>query len=222
MKLALEAIRDGTSTNLAAKTFNIPLATLQRKHKLGESAMKNRGSTTVLTKEDETALVNWLKKCAERGCPRTLLQIREAARNIVVELSRPNQFVNQLPSAKWCRGFMKRHADDLRLRKPEALSQGSSTLRAEDLVCWWACINDYMAANQYLEILSDPSRVANCDESFVEYNPNPTKVVVAAKNQAYVAENGKSKAGCTVLHTVNIIQYIIAIIFAVIHCFTIG
>lgn len=200
---ALDAMSKGTSLVQASATFGIPKTTLSRRFRSGRKDICRFGPQTVLTNEEEESLVRWILECARRGQPQTGLQIRFAAKKLLLQFPRPNPFKNSLPSEKWLKKFMERH-NMLAYRKPEALSTASGMVRKEDLLGWWAYVDAYFESKRLKEIMSDNSRVLNCDESFIEYNPDPKRVVVASGSKnVHINQTSGAKTGCTFMHTVS-------------------
>lgn len=205
LKSAVESVKSGlNSLRKAQKIYNVPRSTLFSKLKGDVVIEKHRpGPKATLSKEEESVISDWAIKCSARGHPRTPNDIRFAAKTILDEFPRKNKLKENLPSYKWYLNFLKRNPV-LKSRKPEALSGASANVSENDLRNWWSGINQYMDNNNFLDIINDPTRVANCDESMFEFNPKPTKVIVekTSKN-SYFSQISGNKTGCTVLHTVS-------------------
>lgn len=202
---AINAVKEGTlSLRKASKQFGVPAATIYAKIKTNVVKKNRKGPTPYLTEMEERSIVDWIIECSKRGHPRTSIDIRFAAKEILVKFPRENPFKNNVPSYDWYKNFIKRHPD-IKIRKPEALSVASSHISDQDLRGWWLQIDKYLKDNSLIDILQDPSRIANCDETKFDFNANPGKVVVEKLSRnSYFAQSGGNKKGITVLHTVSI------------------
>lgn len=204
LKAALASVKSGSTVLSASRFHRVPRTTLTRKLKEGHDKMLKRGRPKTFTDEEESQMLKWASVCAERGTPRSSVKkILD-----IPSLQRSNPFKNNLPSRKWSSEFMSKYKGTLRLRTPEALSKASAAVRGEDLVKWWAYMDDYFSRNGLREILSDPSRIFNADETYFAFNPSPKKVIVPTGGQSYVAQISGNKTGATVLHTVCIVNQI--------------
>lgn len=198
-------MKSGThSLRQAERDFNVPRSTICRKLNDENPQKHRKGKIPFLNKEEENSIAKWAIKCSQRGYPRTSQDIRLAAQRILVKFPRKTPFKNNLPSYDWFKSFLNRNTS-VKVRKPEALSTASTNVTEADIRKWWNTIDHYLKQNNLIEIMTDSSRIANCDESFFEFNPKPGKVLVERESKnSYLSQNGGNKVGCTVLHTVSI------------------
>lgn len=186
-----------------SEAFGIPRSTLQKKVKTDDWAMHKFGPATVLTSEEEAALVDWINLSAARGFPQSIMNIREGAASIAREFSREKTFKKEIPSAKWAKSFLQRHKE-LTTRKPELLAGASSSVRAEDLVGYFFYVDKYLEDQNLKHILQDPTRVVGADEMGVDYNPMPKKVVTeAGTRNVLMTDTSPPKSRISVMHTVS-------------------
>lgn len=202
---AVNAVKCGShSEREAAKAFGVPRSTIHRKINDDNPTRLQPGNNPFLNPEEERSIANWAIDCSRRGHPRTPTDIRFAAKNILDHFPRKNPFKDNLPSYNWYTKFLKRNPS-VKPRKPEALSTASTNISEADIRKWWNNIDSYLKINGYDDIIKNPSRVGNCDESMFEFNPKPGKVLVERESKnSYLAQNGGNKVGCTVLHTVSV------------------
>jgi hypothetical protein len=79
----------------------------------------------VLKKEEEAALVTWLKDLGDRGVPVTKEQLMESVHQIIKNTEKRTPFLNQRPGRHWYELFLKRHSD-VALRTPQNLTSSRS------------------------------------------------------------------------------------------------
>ena len=65
LTLAVEDIRNGLSFRKAVKKYGVPKTTLVDYCKRGTTTMKRIAVASVLTKEEEDFLVQWLRSCLD-------------------------------------------------------------------------------------------------------------------------------------------------------------
>lgn len=93
-----------------------------------------------------------------------------------------------------------RRNPDLSIRVPEAISSASSRVSEEDIRGWFATTRAWLATNGLLEVLEDPSRVFNGDETSFYLHPK-TKEVIAetGSRNIYEVEQAPGKQNVTVM-----------------------
>lgn len=201
---AIRAVKSGEmSQRCASKYFGVPRTTLATKLRTGDEVIKQRGVKRVLEDAEEEQICKWLKTSAERNRPQPLIAVREGASAILNAFPRKNSFTNNFPSAKWQRNFLKRQPG-LTHRRPEALPPASSCVTLENIVGWWLDTDELFKKNGFLEILKDPSRILNADETGFIFNPKPKRVIQeTGAKESYIAETSGSKVSVTVMCTVR-------------------
>lgn len=206
LEQAIEAVRNGMKTREAEEKFKVPRATIRRKIKCGDDTIAKKGPAPAVSLLEEQEIVKYFKRTANCGDPQPLKAVQERAKSILDAFPRPNRFKNNNPSAKWRISFLKRNPD-LTVRRGENLSSGSSCITPQDLVGWWMDTNEQMERNNptWLEILKDPTRIANADESGFGFNPTSSKYIFEKKARAsHVSERTGSKEAASVMCTVRV------------------
>ena len=133
MEKAVKDVMEGRlSTRGASGLYSIPYTTLQNKIKkveylqlgLNPSIGDTIGHPTVLSSEQEKALVSRLLALESRGLGLTPLQIRRTAFDFAEmnQIKHPWNLENKVAGIDWFRAFMRRH-ENLSIRKPEGLSR---------------------------------------------------------------------------------------------------
>ncbi len=198
-----EAIRrisnNEMSYGAASKIYNVPKATLHHKMKHPENCPK--GATTVLTKEQEDELAEWVLLHADFGDPRTKQDIMIAAAEIAqLDTDSSNKFKNGIPTSGWMEGFLKRHPL-CRERTPQSISKASAINSRDDFSGLWRNIYNYFEKTNQLPLLNRPELWWNADETCFEKDKIPKKVI-ARKGMKRVSrrEMGPPKSNTTVTY----------------------
>lgn len=177
MNNAIKAVENGMSPFQAHKTFNVPRTTLLDKLQGRSPKERKIGGETILTKQEETTLVNWMVHIAKCGFPATKLQLLDSVELLVKNLKRENSFKDGRPGRHWFEAFMRRHPD-LTTRIPQNLSKARCDVTEEKIRNWFKEIEIFLRDNNYLDVTEIPERVFNCDESAFYLSPKIDKVLV--------------------------------------------
>lgn len=81
-----------------------------------------------------------------------------------------------MPGRTWYKGFLHRHPKVV-IREPEGVSRASSKVSESDIRRWHQKVTDYLAENEYLDVLKDPTRIFNADETSFQLCPKTGKVL---------------------------------------------
>lgn len=99
---------------------------------------------------------------------------------------------------------MKRRGmnDALAIRKPESISRAAATVSELDIRKWFQHIGKYLTDNNLSDILKDPRRVLNGDETSFLFDPVTKSVIASKGNQnVYLVQQAEAKKNVTVLFT---------------------
>lgn len=117
------------------------------------------------------------------------------------ENPRPNSFIDNTPGDGWYKLFLKRHPE-LSIRTSEAVTSASSKLSEKQIRNWFKQVKEYLKENDLFNILSDPSRVYNGDETNFILCPKNTKVIaLRGTKNVYEVDHAQSKSCVTVMFT---------------------
>lgn len=81
-----------------------------------------------------------------------------------------------MPGRAWYKSFRQRHPKVVK-REPEGVSAASLKVSETDIRGWFEKIGDYFTENEYLDVLKDPTRIFNADETSFELCPKTGKVL---------------------------------------------
>ncbi|KAF9422024.1 hypothetical protein HW555_002244 [Spodoptera exigua] len=176
LEAALLAINEGTSIYEASKTYGIPRTTLRDKRN-NKYINEHCGKQTVLTKEEEKRLVDWIFYLGKSGFPVTKDQLLETVAKLVENLNRSNPFKDGVPGKGWFLKFMARHPTISR-RITQNLPTSRSHITEEAVRAWFNRVHSYFEQNNLLDVLEDPSRIFNCDETGFFLCPKGKQVLV--------------------------------------------
>ncbi|KAJ8932323.1 hypothetical protein NQ318_020652 [Aromia moschata] len=137
---------------------------------------------------------SYRKKYKEEDISKALVAIengmsqREASKSTMIEdvqasvkyfldsSPRENPFKNNCPGKGWYAAFLKRH-QNITLRTSEGITSTSSVVFEADIRKWFSTVEAYLAENQLTDIIEDPSRIYNGDETCFWLCPKNKKVL---------------------------------------------
>ncbi|XP_062710743.1 uncharacterized protein LOC115265664 [Aedes albopictus] len=185
------------TTNFAAKHFGVPRTTLQ--YRLSTKC-KNKGTTgpyPVFTTTEEQDIVSWLQTMERRG----FFALKYKITAFLATHPRKNPFKDNVPGSGWFRGFLRRHPQ-LTIRTPEQVTSASAKVSEKNIREWFHTVKQYLIDHGLIDILLDPSRVYNGDESGFRLNPTSKNVIATAgARNVPIVETGNSKKNITVMFT---------------------
>lgn len=200
LRTAIEKIKNNEiSYGAASKTYNVPKTTLF--NKMRNDHNNRRGATTVLTKDQENELADWILLHQKYGDPRTKHDMVIAAGEIAnLDEDSSKHFKNGNPTSGWVEGFLKRHPIIVS-RTPEAISKASAINTKEDFSKLWRNIHDYFQSTNRIDLLHKPEHWWNADETNFPKDPISKKVLArkGSKN-VHRRERGAPKDNTTVTY----------------------
>lgn len=93
----------------ASELYKVPYQTLL--DKLKNIYTNPSGHATVLRKEEEELIVQWIHHMADIRFPATKEKLLHSVGKLVKELNRPNPFKDGIPGTHWYEAFSKRNPD---------------------------------------------------------------------------------------------------------------
>lgn len=174
--------------NEISRLFGIPSRTLRRRYAAQNKTQLTLGKHPVLGFQNEKRLVNHILKLADAGFPPNRQTICMLAYQFAEKLKLKHKFDNEKQSAgnAWFKSFIERNPE-LSIRQAEGLSVARAKgLSREEVTNFYELLTKVMTDNG---LLNKPERIYNMDESGVQLNNKPGKVV--------------AKKGAKVVHSVT-------------------
>ncbi|XP_071645164.1 uncharacterized protein [Temnothorax longispinosus] len=197
---ALKAIRDGMPIATASKTYKVPRTTLRNKLSGRAPETSGRvGREAVLGHNIEERLAQWLLETSRMGFPINKDSLLYSVKKLLEKEEHPNPFKDNLPGRKWFEGFLRRHPR-VTQKKAEHLCKARAVLTERRIRLWFADIQEQLGDK--IEILQDPRRVFNMDETAVYLSPQGG-IVLAEKGKSVYDVATNDKENVTTLFTVN-------------------
>lgn len=94
--------------NKASQLYNIPKSTLSNKINKKVPLSRQLGPKTVLSREEETRIVNWISSTAKVGFPVHPEEVKDSVQAVLNVCERPNPVTDNRPGPKWFELFLKR------------------------------------------------------------------------------------------------------------------
>ncbi|KAJ8929032.1 hypothetical protein NQ314_018343 [Rhamnusium bicolor] len=174
------AVRDiiaGTgSVREISRIYKVPVRTLMRRKESGNLNKIPLGRKSCLNVEQETSLSRYIRNMASHGFALSASNIKKLAYSFAIQKNISHTFNNEKKKAgqDWFLSFMKRHPK-LAVRK----AQGLSTARAKGMTrqeCakYFELLGNVLRENN---LLNTPQKIFNLDETGLQLNNNPGKVV---------------------------------------------
>ena len=171
MVSAMEAVSQGTAVSTAAKAFNVPRKTLNDRVKGRVKHGTKPGPDTVLTEEEEAALMSYLVYMAQRGFPLTRTMTMAFAWAITKRAGNAERFNSDLGPGKHWWNFCKRHPR-LTLQKSDKLDRSCAECLNPKVVEEYFDLLDKVLTDSNLK-----NAQYNCDETFLPLDATREKVI---------------------------------------------
>jgi len=175
MLKAIEAVKSGIINPFkASQQFNVPRSTLRKIIDVKTSIDVRMGPPPTLNLNYEGLLVYYIIAVAKRGFPIVKYDLVTSVSRLVKDLDIPNNFKNGRPGKKWMQLFLKHHPE-VAERTVEKLTKSRALV--SEIYGWFLQIEQYFTQENVLDILKNPHRVFNCDESRFMLCPDGQKVL---------------------------------------------
>lgn len=198
---ALNAIRRGDISILgASKKYGVPRATLQDKLSgRAPEGPRKMGPPTILTTAEEEHLKKWCLDLAKCGFPIKIDELLNTVQKNLNEDKRVTPFKDSRPGRKWFNAFLRRHPD-LSIRESEGITKGRAIVTEETIRKWFSDLKTFLEEQNATDILEDPSRIFNGDETSFSMCPKTGKVLAPkGYRNVYSIQKGNEKETVTVL-----------------------
>ncbi|XP_049786324.1 uncharacterized protein LOC126188757 [Schistocerca cancellata] len=156
------------------------------------------GPSSVLTEAEENLLVSWIHANAKKGFP-----IKQRTLYETVADGRPTPFKDGRPGEKWFKSFMRRHPD-VSERHAESINTVRAAVTEENIRQWFNELHQHLQQGNNLDILNEPKRIDNADETGFETCPKTGKVLGPISfDNLYEVKSGNEKEAITVMANFN-------------------
>lgn len=168
------------------------------------------GPKPLLSEAEEEVLVKYIQLSCDRARPVTKSNVMKAV-SIILKEEREGKYHRQLPPSfrddcpreKWWKLFRKRHPT-LTFRTPETLTTSRKNVTKASVYQWFEDTLTYFTDNDLLDVLEDPARNFNIDESGFSLSPKRGRVLAQRGEKAVFEEaSAKQKCNITVLAIVG-------------------
>lgn len=178
LKAALTDIRcNGMGIRKACRTYDVPKTTIQdRLSGKTSDHLKKTGPPPILTVEGESKIANWALNIAKCGFPIKKIDLLETVIKIAKDTGKIHLFKNGVPGQKWYSNFLKRH-QEISLREAETINKARAVVTEESVRLWFRELNTFLEANDLQDLMKDPNRIFNGDESGFALCPKTGKVL---------------------------------------------
>lgn len=197
---ALEAIEGGMSERRAAETYNVNRSTLQFRRSTKFKNKTTFGPSPVLTDQEEEQLEQFILNCHKKGFPTRDEDIKWSVKKFLDQNPRNNPFKDNLPGKGWMLAFLRRHPN-ITLRTAEGITSASSLVSEANIKKWFASIKTYLEEKGLDDILTDPSRIFNGDETCFLLCPKNKKVLAPKGTRNVYEIEHNPKKNITVMFT---------------------
>ncbi|CAK1583497.1 unnamed protein product [Parnassius mnemosyne] len=197
---AIEEIQVTAKIRETCRKYNIPHSTIINKLKMRHPLQRKMGPPTILTPQEEKLLCKWINASAKKGIPLKKEQLLDAVQNIIKSDNRPNPFKGKPPGRKWFSGFLKRNPD-IAQRHAESINSARSRVTEEGLRRWHSKLKEFLISQDVQDILEDPDRILNCDESGFHITPDSGLVLGPRGMTNFFEIRDMEKESITVLGT---------------------
>ncbi|KAI4463245.1 hth cenpb-type dna-binding domain [Holotrichia oblita] len=118
---------------------------------------RKMGSSTELSTNEETVLVNWILAMTRKGFPVHRTNLLMTVKKIFDETGKETRYISNdgTPGRSWFEGFLRRHPN-IKERYAESVSKARAA--------WFEEIEGYLKEEKLEQILEDPTRIFNGDE----------------------------------------------------------
>ncbi|XP_062559413.1 uncharacterized protein LOC134224151 [Armigeres subalbatus] len=189
------------SAKKAANHYGIPRSTIRSRLVLLKKLQTvfRPGPTTVLTQDEETELEEWVYDMQSRGFPVTKEMLLSNVKIFLDANPREHKFPQNMPGRTWVKLYLKRHPK-MSLRTPEFVTKASATVSLSDIHSWYDKVELFLTKEGFMEILQDPRRIINGDETSFQLNPkNKTVFALRGSRNVYDVERTSSKLNITTM-----------------------
>ncbi|XP_054706657.1 tigger transposable element-derived protein 6-like [Uloborus diversus] len=177
--LAMAKVKNGEiSENKASRLYGIPIRTLSRRLKTGDTKKTRLGPQASLGKENEKRLASYVKRLANAGFPLDRSTIRSLAYQFAEKLGIQHKFPKEKEKADqhWLTSFLERNKD-VSVRQAEGLSVARAQgMNREEVGAFFKLLEEEMVKH---DLTNRPENIFNVDETGIQLINKPGKILTA-------------------------------------------
>ncbi|MES9884670.1 MAG: helix-turn-helix domain-containing protein [Sedimenticola sp.] len=193
---AMKAVSAGMSVRKAAQTFGVPKSTIGDRVSGKHELHVQHGRPPAVPATIENKLVETVKTAAGLSRKQIIIRTNVLCKRIKITSS----YTNFHAGKDWWEGVKRRHPD-LVVRKPEKLTSLRARMLNGEVVSKY--FEDLNAIIQDLNLTQRPACIWNCDESGVNFEHSPVKVVAQKGDRNVVSKTTSKSSNITVMACVN-------------------
>lgn len=200
---ALKAIADGMQVATASKLYHVPRTTLRNKvsHISPAESTGHCGPHSVLGKDIEDKLVQWIIDCANMGFPVNKEDLCSSVKKLLDEGNvQQNLFHDNHPGKKWYYSFLKRHPV-ISQKHAEYVNRARGAVTENKIRAWFQEVKASLKDD--VNVLKDPGRVFNMDETCFFLVPKGDLILGPRGRQVYDESSNSDKENITTLFSAN-------------------
>lgn len=198
---AVQAIRiEKKSIRETCRLFGVPRSTIQDRIS-GRTKEQPRkvGPEPILGVDGEKKVVDWIIDLAKCGIPVSKEVLLETVTKLIKDIGKEDKFPEGRPGQTWYQGFLRRHPE-ISLREPEGINKAREAVKESSIRKWFTELEYFLTERGMADVLKDPDRILNGDETGVSLCPKSGKVLAPrGYKNVYVVKRGNEKETLTVL-----------------------
>ncbi|XP_072395276.1 uncharacterized protein [Diabrotica undecimpunctata] len=192
----------------ASRIFNIPRATISYRKSEKFHYKITHGPDPFLSKDKEEQLKLWIFHCQNRRFPVRVDDIKDFVKSFLESNPKVNPFVENRPGRTWLSAFLKRNPN-ISLRTSEGVTSASLNINQRDIIKWFDNIKSYLNKKGLSDVLQDPTRIFNGDETCFYLCPKNKKVLAMKGSRNVYEIEHNPKVNLTVIFTFSAIGNIL-------------
>lgn len=200
MRLALEDVTSKSlSLNKASVKYNIPKSTLSMKLSGKTPLIRKMSPCSYLSDEEENRIKNCILNNAKLGFPLKEEDVKDSVQKVIKDFPRNTPFKDSRPGEKWMKLFLKRNSE-ISKRNTEVISKAQAAVTEEKIRDWFQELDNFLMNEGCRDVLDDPSRIFNYDETGLQTCPKSGRVLGPRYTKDfYETAQGHEKECITVL-----------------------
>jgi len=102
--------------------------------------------------------------------------VKDSVQKVIKDFPRTTPFKDSRPGEKWMKLFLKRNSE-ITKRNTEVISKARAAVTEEKISDWFQELDNFLINECCRDVLDDPSRIFNCDETGLQTCPKSGRVL---------------------------------------------